>query len=288
MKTEFYFAYGSNLNEEDWETRTGLRFSDAFQKYGIAYLLNARLAFTRKSVGRKGGVLDIVSAPNRFVEGQIYRIKNEDALNALDSKEGAPSCYKREERVVFTPTGKPVSVFTYKAVEQAEYVEPHSEYVKIVAEGLRNFGMSTEQLHAAAKNEPVPPLNSFFCYGTLRNGECRYHVMEEFDILSEEESGTIPGTLYDCGSYPGAVIDTPETNRCIAGEIIRVRKVEEAIKRLDAIEGFSGFDSSNSLFCRRIVPVELASGKTEPAWVYVYNCSVDHMEPIRNGNWVNR
>jgi len=67
MKTEFYFAYGSNLNEADWEARTGLKFRRAFQKCGLAYLPDACLGFTRHSAGAGGGVLDIVvSLPVRF------------------------------------------------------------------------------------------------------------------------------------------------------------------------------------------------------------------------------
>jgi len=274
--------------QADWENRTGLKFRSAFQKCGLAYLPDACLGFTRHSAGAGGGVLDIVSAPGSIVVGQIYRIKNKDALNALDRKEGEPFCYRRVEREVFTPTGKLVSVFTYKAVEQAGYIKPHTNYIKTVAVGLHNLGMPTTQLHAAANNKPVPSiLNSFFCYGTLRKGECRYKVMKELGILSER-SGTIRGVLYNCGSYPGAVIGNPKTKRRVAGEIIRVRNVGEAVKRLDAIEGFMGYGSPYSLYCRRIVPVELANGKTELAWVYGYNRCVDNLKLIKSGDWTNR
>jgi gamma-glutamylcyclotransferase (GGCT)/AIG2-like uncharacterized protein YtfP len=111
--------------------------------------------------------------------------------------------------------------------------------------------------------------------------------MERLGIISEL-IGTIKGTLYDCGSYPGAVLGNPKTKKRIIGDLIQVRNVAEAMSQLDYIEGFYGFGDPHSLFCRRIVPVELSNGKTALAWVYGYNKSVSNLNQIKSGDWVKR
>jgi gamma-glutamylcyclotransferase (GGCT)/AIG2-like uncharacterized protein YtfP len=288
MQSEFYFAYGSNLNTENWQKRTGIPFNKAFEKCGTAYLPDERLAFTRRSVTPGGGVLDIIPSPGHTVAGQIYRIKTEAAKQALDRKEGTPYCYQKIERIVFTAKEQSVLVLTYKAVKQAEYIAPHPDYVKTVAEGLRTFGLPTACLFAAAKNKPMPFLiDSFFCYGTLRKGQCRFSVMKRLGIISEI-IGTIKGTLYDCGSYPGAILGNPKTKRRVASDLIQVRNVAEAMSQLDCIEGFYGFGNPHSLFCRRIVPVELPNGEIVSAWVYGYNKSVSNLNQIKSGDWIKR
>jgi gamma-glutamylcyclotransferase (GGCT)/AIG2-like uncharacterized protein YtfP len=259
-----------------------------FEKCGTAYLPDERLAFTRRSANPSGGVLDIIPSPRHVVAGAVYRIKNETVQQALDRKEGTPYCYQKVKRIVFTANGQSVLVFTYKAVEQEEYIEPHPDYVKTVAEGLRTFGLPTKCLLAAAKNKDIPfMIDSFFCYGTLRKGQCRYNAMERLGIVSQK-TGSIKGTLYDCGSYPGAVLGTPKTKRRVIGDLIHVRNVTEAMSQLDYIEGFYGFGDPHSLFCRRIVPVELSNGKTALAWVYAYNRSVTKKELIKSGDWTKR
>ncbi|GHT17333.1 hypothetical protein FACS1894189_3010 [Planctomycetales bacterium] len=288
MQSEFYFAYGSNLNTKNWQERTGIPFNKAFEKCGTAYLPDERLAFTRRSAIPGGGVLDIIPSPGHVVAGAVYRTKTNTAMFALDRKEGFPYCYQKVKRIVFTANGQSVLVFTYKAVEQEEYIEPHPDYVKTVAEGLRSFGLPTECLLAAATNKPMPfMIDSFFCYGTLRKGQCRFSVIKRLGIVSEK-TGSIKGTLYDCGSYPGAVLGNPKTRRRVIGDLIQVRNVTEAMSQLDYIEGFYGFGDPSSLFCRRIVPVELSNGKTALAWVYAYNRSVTQKELIKSGNWVKR
>ncbi|GHT27069.1 hypothetical protein FACS18942_05730 [Planctomycetales bacterium] len=288
MQSEFYFAYGSNLNAKNWKERTGIPFNRAFEKCGTAYLPDERLAFTRRSAIPGGGVLDIIPSPRHVVAGAVYRIKTNTAMFALDRKEGFPYCYQKVERIVFTENGKSILVFTYKAVEQEEYIEPHPDYVKTVAEGLWSFGLPTECLLAAATNKPMPfMIDSFFCYGTLRKGQCRFNVLERLGIVSEQV-GTVKGTLYQCGSYPGAVLGTPKTKKHIVGDLIQVRNVAEAMSQLDYIEGFYGFGDPHSLFCRRIVPVELPDEKTTLAWVYEYNKDVARLNQIKSGDWTKR
>jgi gamma-glutamylcyclotransferase (GGCT)/AIG2-like uncharacterized protein YtfP len=60
------------------------------------------------------------------------------------------------------------------------------------------------------------------------------------------------------------------------------------MSQLDCIEGFYGFGNPHSLFCRRIVLVELSNGKTVSAWVYDNNRSVTQKELIKSGDWVKR
>jgi gamma-glutamylcyclotransferase (GGCT)/AIG2-like uncharacterized protein YtfP len=289
MPNKLYFAYGSNLNENDWNDSpyTNVPFLEALEERSDAYLPDYKLAFTRYSTGRKGGVLDVVPALGHVVPGQIYEIQSSAAKQNLDSKEGAPTCYREVENIVLIEGGEQTSVITYEVVNKQEFVEPHIDYVKVVEDGLKSLGLPTEHLFAAARNEPMPFLiDSFFCYGTLRKGECRYGVMEKFGIVSETPA-EINGLLYDCNSYPGAVLESEESENRVVGELLQVRDVAEAVKELDAIEGFYGFGEPGSLFRRQIVSVTLPSGKTRLAWVYDYAMLSD--EPlIKSGDWLSR
>jgi hypothetical protein len=69
--------------------------------------------------------------------------------------------------------------------------------------------------------------------------------MQELGIVSNK-SGTVSGTLYDCGSFPAAVLGNAQTRKRINGEVITVRSVANAIRILDGIEGFYSFALSTT------------------------------------------
>ena len=53
-------------------------------------LENYRIGFTRYSIGRKGGVADIISSTGDFCYGVIFDVRNAE-LDVLDIKEGVKS-----------------------------------------------------------------------------------------------------------------------------------------------------------------------------------------------------
>jgi hypothetical protein len=92
MLNNFYFAYGSNMNEEQMQKRC-----PNAKPIGKAILKDHKIAFTRESNKWKCAVADILVSPGDNVWGVLYSITEEDLSN-LDKHEGvAVNAYKRIE-----------------------------------------------------------------------------------------------------------------------------------------------------------------------------------------------
>ena len=97
--SNFYFAYGSNLNLKDlreYEKRKGINGEKSFVdsiniSNGVFFLPDYQLQFPIYSNGRKGGVLDVTQKVGHAVAGKLFEIDNWDLL---DKKEGSPYFYK--------------------------------------------------------------------------------------------------------------------------------------------------------------------------------------------------
>lgn len=83
MKSQYYFAYGSNLNIEQMANRCPLA-----EPVERAYLANFCLDF--KTNVRGFGVATIRPEYGSYVEGALYKI-TQDCLNSLDLFEGHPT-----------------------------------------------------------------------------------------------------------------------------------------------------------------------------------------------------
>ena len=128
---EFYFAYGSCMSEY---------FARSVPDYvclGHAVLKNYRLAFTRYSFSRGGGVADIVSAKGSRVEGVLYQL-HRAMLPDLDIREGVKSgAYQRISVNVETALGSH-QAWTYEVVEkEQEELPPTNEYAALMLSGAR-------------------------------------------------------------------------------------------------------------------------------------------------------
>jgi len=127
----FYFAYGSNLDFEQMRKRCPSAVT-----ISRATLPDHRLAFTRFSEARSGGVADIVPSPADRVQGALYDITEEDAAR-LDGFEGvSDGCYERITVKVTLLAGEVVEADTYKAVEQGNF-KPSKAYMQQIIAGAR-------------------------------------------------------------------------------------------------------------------------------------------------------
>ncbi len=288
--TDFYFAYGSNLNETDWNQGDRPRFNEVFDFVSRAWLTDHDLGFTYKSPSRNGGVLDVVASVGKCVPGVVFRIRSSEGWDALDRKEGAPYYYQRRETQVLAENGEQLNVVVYQVCSEEleksgdrenSYVQPQPDYVEAVRTGLREYGFSGTQLDAAAARTETPHVDSFFCYGTLRKGDCRYGVMQKFKILSERP-GMVSGRLYDCGSYPGIKLGR---RGAVYGELIRVCDWKTALRELDQIEGYHSADKARSLFCREYTPVRLSDAPAQIAWIYEL-AGKPRGPAIQSGDWL--
>lgn len=172
MSTSRYFAYGSNLNAEDFQAwcRNGNHPAIVLRNPARAVLPDHELAFTYYSTSRKGGVLDVRFRAGHFVSGVLFDI-SEAGLRVIDLKEGAPNAYERKLVTVLDGVGNKVAAVTYRVRPDraVEFVRPTEDYLRIVANGLRDFGLYDGDLQAAATQRDNEPASN--SPGTTRCGQ---------------------------------------------------------------------------------------------------------------------
>jgi gamma-glutamylcyclotransferase (GGCT)/AIG2-like uncharacterized protein YtfP len=219
------------------------------------------------------------------VEGVVYRV---DAASwaTLDDKEGNGDAYERIAAQVIDPLGEIVPVFTYKVLTEnrKSFVAPHADYVAVVAEGLRQHGLSTVPLECAARNEPTPWFcRNLFVYGTLMRGESRWPLLEHLGA-SNGQAAHVAGTLCDLREYPG-LVRAKGTRTQVRGELWQLRDPCLAFLELDQYEGFGGYDQKGSLYVRTLIEATTRSGEVQRAWCYVYNHPTRDAPVISGGDW---
>jgi gamma-glutamylcyclotransferase (GGCT)/AIG2-like uncharacterized protein YtfP len=285
VSAEFYFAYGSNLNRDDWSQsceEKGYQ-PEPLSIRSIGYLPDHDIRFSRRSKTRNGGVLDIVRRIGQIVPGVIFQVTDGD-WDRLDEKEGAPSVYERIETTAIDQSGQEVAVETYRVTEPKQFIEPSPKYLSVVRDGLESYGLATNALESAALNEPTNPLvDAFFVYGTLMRREIRFSALQEHGVRCTLLA-TAAGRLIDLGEYPG-LIEMGSTDSAAHGDFVRVADPEKAVAALDVIEGFNGFDQPDSLYRRTLCQVDVGEGRMRQAWIYCLAAPAERPRFIPSGDW---
>jgi gamma-glutamylcyclotransferase (GGCT)/AIG2-like uncharacterized protein YtfP len=152
-----YFAYGSNL---DWDQMRERCPSARF--VSVARLKDNRLAFTRYSDFRKGGVADVIPKVGQEVWGVVYEIYEED-IGRLDACEGfqpgrpqEKNAYSREERHVYQDGDEkqPIFVSLYIAIRQESGpFLPHPDYKRLIVEGAKYWHLPDKYVGQLEKIE---------------------------------------------------------------------------------------------------------------------------------------
>ncbi len=142
------FAYGSNMNWNQMRERCS---SSRF--LGIAALLDYELAFTRKSVKRGCGVVDVVSEVGTQVWGVVYEISDFDVAK-LDTMEGfrlgrVKNSYCRRECLVFLngEDQRPLKASVYFGDLQPNQPRPNVAYKNLILVGARHWHLPEEFSH---------------------------------------------------------------------------------------------------------------------------------------------
>jgi len=148
----YYFAYGSNMNHEDFKGRCASKSNiDLTAKKPVPCTLkNYQLAFNYYSTTRNGGAVNIEKAGGERVEGVLFEL-SEKELKAIDAKEGyygpnnQRNFYDRLE-VLVTPKGstKPKTAVTYianKKMVKTSFQPPTKDYLKVIVDGARAYGL---------------------------------------------------------------------------------------------------------------------------------------------------
>lgn len=120
-----------------------------------------------------------------------------------------------------------------------------------------------------------------FVYGSLldSDNEFGHYLMRNADFAGP---ALVKGRLYDCGEYPGAVVDNSGYN--IKGSIYQLRDVTAALIILDDYESFGVDQEQPNLFIRKLVTVSIDNKPIE-CWVYLYNLSVEGLTEITSGDY---
>jgi gamma-glutamylcyclotransferase (GGCT)/AIG2-like uncharacterized protein YtfP len=87
--------------------------------------------------------------------------------------------------------------------------------------------------------------------------------------------------MVDLGGYPAAFRAVKGE---IQGELVRFRKLEEVLRRVDRLEGFSGYHS-DSLYHRAIIQVDAGVERSLDAWVYLLAGSWRDYPVIGSADW---
>ena len=288
---DYHFGYGSNLNWDDWKKWCNKHNKDPNSlkvEPGTFFLPDYELDFHYYSGGRDGGALDVVKLRGHAVAGKLFKV-SDDGWDSLDAKEGHPTFYERKKVEVLSENGELRTAITYVVVPdkiRENHVPPAPGYIEIVERAYDCYGITKshpwakEQLRASGKGRVTKSaVNHLFIYGTLRDGEERSGILSEFSSKVYKDC-KIRGRLIDLsGGYPGLI----SGDGSVVGEIHHTPKIQNALKRLDMIEGFKGYGEDGSLFHR-----VLTYSNNIPCWAYVYARSPDDGQVIESGDWSKR
>jgi len=285
-----YFAYGSNLDRDNWaQFCAGVNADpDCMKPLGPALLPDCELVFNYRSVLRSGGALNIRERKGHFVHGALFEV-TERGWEVLDIKESvAVGCYRRIAHMAITRGGRTVPVTTYQVTPQRTegFVPPSQAYSEIVARGLACFGLPSHQYQSAARNDRAESeVEGVFVYGTLMRGESRHHAITRHrpeETVKGQARGRLHATVAD---YP--MLDVREHHDCdvVHGEFMRFSDTGAVLETLDEVETFSGYAAHRNEYVRTLVEVDTGRSTTRLAWTYAAGNRSMIGQRIESGCW---
>ena len=271
MEKEFKFpivAFGSNTNLDDFNRYALARgYPPGCLKFArLVDVPDHKLAFTKYSKNRNGGVLDLLHSVGHVTTVALF-YANETGLEILRRKEGVPLHYVEKKITVIDAGGGEIQAITYVVApnKRERFVRPSEEYLKVCKEGFQKLGIYTAELEAAAEDKPIERLPAVYTYGTLMRGEPRFEAIANFG-LSCALTAFCFGTLSTNGLYPALNLEGKGFSR---GDYFVSNDIAKLLSVTDQIEGFKGFGSKENLFRRTCVPVDVGGLGQRFAWVYV-------------------
>ena len=279
-----YFAYGSNLDEENWALWCRDKGFDvaSIEPLGPAWLPDHELVFHYQSRLRRGGALDVQARHGTAIPGALFRVHDWDGL---DAKEGVSGGYYRRIVVTaLTDDGRAHRATTYCVCDAriGGFVAPGPEYAEMVMRGLSRFGHAHEGFLAAASGAGAASTPSrIFAYGTLMRGE-RSHALLAKRVRNVHEPAQVSGaSMVHIDWYPGLVLDDGGT---VFGEVYEIDDIAAALAELDPYEDFAGYSRADSLYRRSLVRAA-ANGASMLAWTYIYLGERDGFPAVPSGRW---
>ena len=140
-----YFAYGSNLSHKQMRKRC-----PGALPVGPARLIGFRLVFAGYSERWGGAVADVRPDADWYVQGGVYRL-GEWELKSLDSYEGYPDFYLREDAQILLPSGELTTAVMYRMAYAHEIGKPSRSYLETIISGFFNFKVTPPPEVSAAE-----------------------------------------------------------------------------------------------------------------------------------------
>jgi gamma-glutamylcyclotransferase (GGCT)/AIG2-like uncharacterized protein YtfP len=135
-----YFAYGSNMDARQMEQRI-----PGAKLIGPGRLDGFRLVFNVYSRSWQAGAANLELDPDARVYGVLWELP-EERIEELDTFEGHPTFYRREEVSVEGPAGSLIA-WTYRVAHQeGTFVRPTDEYLQLMYAAVRVHGLPPEAL----------------------------------------------------------------------------------------------------------------------------------------------
>jgi len=124
---------------------------------------------------------------------------------------------------------------------------------------------------------------NLFVYGTLMSAAGHpmgARLAREATLIGP---ASIQGRLYRIAWYPG-VVDTPNAEERVHGEIYALTDPVTSLAWLDAYEGLTA-GRHDSEYARLERPARALAGVNLMAWVYLYRRDPDPLGLISDGRW---
>lgn len=144
--TDYYFAFGSNMQEAQMLDRC-----PSARRIDVGVLLDHMLVFNRRGSYRPGGVASVEGVRGERVYGVIYSLNPLD-LEELDRRED-PSAYRRTTEIIKALDGKEYACHVYKALPEGTF-RPDAEYLSELVTAAEENQLPTkyiERLKEAAR-----------------------------------------------------------------------------------------------------------------------------------------
>ncbi len=128
-----------------------------------------------------------------------------------------------------------------------------------------------------------------FVYGTLLS---EYGNIESHEWVKKfaEPMGKamMEGKMYMVDYYPGIIPCQSGEKYFVKGELYRLKEPDKLFSLLDRYEEYNPMDPAHSEYVRKKAKVILKSDKQEyEAWVYYFNQSVEDLEFMPKGDFIN-
>ena len=130
-----YFAYGSNLDENQMRRRC-----PDYRKVDKGCLRGYRLSFSRRSSDWGGGVADVIPDGSCKVWGVAYTVSDTD-LERLDRYEGYPTAYLRDLLPIDMASNDQREAWVYTVRTKEQFVAPSAAYLDILRCAAMHFGL---------------------------------------------------------------------------------------------------------------------------------------------------